>query len=141
MFLKRGPNSPVAWWTGLVVIVPTFIYSYFIPSLVGHVPKWMIFTPFVLLGGVPAYVVFKCSRTLSKKLDSADGRLCVYCRYSLRDLPSPGKCPECGREFPLDGYASVWKRYRQLPVERMWHRMRESIRRRLAMKDDPTGRM
>lgn len=32
---------------------------------------------------------------------------CIRCAYALNDLPSPGKCPECAREFDL-AYPSTY---------------------------------
>jgi hypothetical protein len=54
-----------------------------------------------------------CRRGLRARLRRADGRLCVYCRYTLKDLPSPGICPECGNAFPIDGHASRWEHIRE----------------------------
>ena len=104
--LKRGPQNLFGAW-------PTAIgYAQFPGLLIAMalVPSgnW-IFAAFILNVVLGLIFLLWIRPRLRTQVRGADGRLCVYCRYSLKDLPSPGICPECGKNFPLDGYASLWK--------------------------------
>lgn len=44
------------------------------------------------------------------KVRAENGRMCPYCKYSLKNLPGPSYCPECGRSCPKDGYLSFWSK-------------------------------
>lgn len=75
-----------------------------------------VFSTVWLLGSQIAVVavmaVFQIqhSRRLRSKLRAAERKVCIHCLYSLANLPTPGVCPECGRDFPEDAYATAWLR-------------------------------
>lgn len=39
-----------------------------------------------------------------------DYRLCRNCRYDLRTIEEPGRCPECGEEFDAKSLFRYWTR-------------------------------
>lgn len=47
---------------------------------------------------------------LAHRVDQSGDRLCLHCRYDLRDLGDTGECPECGAEFSLPELSEAWNR-------------------------------
>ncbi len=46
---------------------------------------------------------------LSKKyIRSEDYRVCPKCRYSLRNMPDSGACPECGTQYKISELQRIW---------------------------------
>ena len=48
-------------------------------------------------------------------LNETDCRLCLNCRYVLRELPDEGVCPECGEEYELKHLRAEWKDAYRVP--------------------------
>ena len=63
------------------------------------------------LGILFFWVGARSIRRLQSKLIEAKGRICIYCKYSLSNIPAPGNCPECGRSYPENSYASYWAKF------------------------------
>ena len=49
-------------------------------------------------------------RALKRKLQAADGRLCVDCGYNLTGTDDGQPCPECGRTYQAQADRAAWKR-------------------------------
>gem|GEM_PF-4501975 len=71
---------------------------------------WIAIAGTIAFSAAMLFTIFRRSR-LQRKVIEANWKVCVYCHYSLVDLPASGHCPECGEPFPKDGYASVWSKY------------------------------
>ncbi len=54
------------------------------------------------------------SRT-RRLLKDVDCRLCLNCRYVLRDLPDQGVCPECGEGYDLNYLRAEWRDAYRVP--------------------------
>jgi len=71
---------------------------------------WLFEITTIFLMAVVLVVEVRRARHLRSKVVAAAGRVCIHCSYTLADLPAPGICPECGREYPEDGHAAAWLR-------------------------------
>lgn len=71
---------------------------------------WMFVVSDIVLTAIVVVFQVRRTRRLRDKVVEAEKRVCVHCLYSLADLPAPGVCPECGREYPEDAYAAAWVR-------------------------------
>lgn len=97
------------WWgfvpgtIGMLVFVASLSAGWSIGTLV-----WGLIAQVVLSGAAIALGVQFQRRPRSKVVGVA-GRVCIHCKYLLVDLRAPGVCPECGRPFPDDAHASVWR--------------------------------
>lgn len=40
-----------------------------------------------------------------------DGQICHKCRYPLKGLPAPSRCPECGNPYGEDRDARFWAHF------------------------------
>jgi hypothetical protein len=115
-FRKRGPQNLFGAWPTMIAIaqLPVLI----IALILLPPPSDWIVVVFVSNAALGLLCLAWIRRRLQIQLRAANGRLCVDCRYSLKDLPSPGICPKCGEGFPLDGYASPWKPIRENETDR-----------------------
>jgi len=98
-----------------IVMIPTFCIVG-VPFLDTRWYVWFTIAEIAVGVAIVLFIVLSQRRLLCKLSDS-NGKVCVYCEYSLVDLPASGKCPECGRPFPEDGYASLWSKYIRYPRE------------------------
>lgn len=71
---------------------------------------WLFVISYLIVTAVVVVFQLRHTRRLRAKVVEADKRVCVHCLYSLADLPAPGVCPECGRDYPADAYAAAWVR-------------------------------
>ena len=114
LFNKRGPDNLIGSWPIIVAIGPPFVFLTLRVLFTDLLPPswWRI--SILLAGLVSILFMAQYAFRLRRRLDRADGQLCAYCRYALKDLPAPGRCPECGQEFPADRFESVWRRHRYM---------------------------
>lgn len=115
MFLReRGPNNLIGSWPIVIAVGPPVVLLALwivFADMFSH--SWWRFS-ILLVGLVSLLFMAQYAFRLRRRLDRADGQLCAYCRYSLKDLPAPGRCPECGQDFPADRFESVWRRHRYM---------------------------
>jgi len=45
------------------------------------------------------------------RLKAADGKLCTYCGYDLRECESGNPCPECGRTWDKVAAVAAWRKW------------------------------
>lgn len=108
--IQRDPQRSELWGPQWIALVPYFVI----------IPLGMVVANFVSTGPVIGFafmlswLVSNCYqvwhfRRLRRKLRESDGRVCKFCKHSLKVLASPPLCPGCGHAYPADGYASHWR--------------------------------
>lgn len=73
---------------------------------------WLLWTVLALgLASPFSFHAFQAwnRRALQRRLDAANGRLCIHCGYNLSALGDPGRCPECGNAYVLVQNARAWR--------------------------------
>jgi hypothetical protein len=107
--VKSSVIKLIGWWPVAILTAPlavylTLRYLFGLQQTTGW-QSWM-FPAGQLLALVGCAFIVLPLRGRAKR---AQGELCIHCRYVLTDLQSPGTCPECGKPFPADRHASVWR--------------------------------
>ena len=107
--MKYSSLKMLKWGPPALLAAPIFITWGLSAALGPRLPIFAKTALYLALLAVALTIIGLRHRALRRRLISAQGRVCIHCRYALTDLPSPGICPECGQAFPADGHASVWK--------------------------------
>ena len=104
-------------FTGASCIAVVFGLSFLVMRRFGGPSGWMWLVPLTLVllffGLITLGVVER--RKVRRLLDETDCRLCLNCRYVLKDLPDEGICPECGEGYDLNHLRAEWRDAYRVP--------------------------
>jgi hypothetical protein len=86
----------------LVVVLSAFGVRWLVPA-----GAMMLATGATII----ALGVANASTRAQRALRQSHYQLCPGCGYPLKDLPSPGQCPECGAAFDNEAVERFWADY------------------------------
>ncbi len=58
-----------------------------------------------------AYIPKRINARLHRKVLDHGYQICIHCGYSLRELPTQHRCPECGNEYTFMQLEHDWKKW------------------------------
>jgi ssDNA-binding Zn-finger/Zn-ribbon topoisomerase 1 len=106
----RDPDMTNAAMWGLICFLAAAVALQLIFRASTRAPWWarVLQAGLYIVMAVTPYLII---RIRSARVIALDFRCCPTCRFDLRGLDSPGRCPECGARF-TDRWLHAWWRVR-----------------------------